>query len=132
VLWATGPAPQGWLRDTGLELDERGYLAVDECLRVGGRPNVYAAGDVASIAGHTRPKAGVYAVREAPVLAENLKRTLRGEQPRRYMPQRLALALIGTADCRAVGAYGPLSLEGEWVWRWKDAIDRKFVQRYRA
>jgi selenide,water dikinase len=132
VLWATGPAPHGWLRETGLELDERGYLAVDDCLRVGGRPDVYAAGDVASIVGYTRPKAGVYAVREAPVLAENLERALRGERPRRYVPQRLALALIGTADCRAVGAYGPLSVEGEWVWRWKDAIDRKFVQRYRA
>ena len=132
VLWATGPAPHGWLRDTGLELDERGYLAVDQCLRVGGRPDVYAAGDVASIIGHARPKAGVYAVREAPVLAENLKRALRGQQPRRYVPQRLALALIGTGDGRAVGTYGPLSVEGEWVWRWKDAIDRKFVQRYRG
>lgn len=132
VLWATGPAPHAWLRDTGLELDERGYLAVDECLRVGGRMNVYAAGDVAGIVGHARPKAGVYAVREAPLLADNLERALRGEQPRRYIPQRQALVLIGTADHRAVGAYGPLAVEGAWVWRWKDAIDRKFVQRYRV
>ena len=132
VLWATGPAPHAWLRETGLELDERGYLATDECLRVGGRPDIYAAGDVASIVRHARPKAGVYAVREAPVLSDNLNRALRGEKPRRYIPQRHALALIGTADHRAVGAYGRLSAEGAWLWRWKDAIDRKFVRRYRA
>jgi len=131
VLWATGPAPHAWLRTTGLALDPHGYLAMDRCLRVGGRPDVYAAGDIAGIIGHPRPKSGVYAVREAPVLAENLRRALRGESPRAYIPQRRALALIGTGDRRAVASYGPLGAEGAWVWRWKDAIDRRFVQRYR-
>jgi selenide,water dikinase len=131
IVWATGPAPQAWLRDTGLALDERGYLSIDQHLRVGSRAEVYAAGDVASIVGHPRPKAGVYAVREAPLLVENLRRALHGQDPRTYIPQRRALALIGTADGRAVAAYGPLSAQGAWVWRWKDSIDRRFVQRYR-
>lgn len=131
VVWATGPAPHAWLRESGLALDDRGYLAIDRHLRVGTRPDVYAAGDVAGSVAHPRPKAGVYAVREAPVLADNLRRALLGQEPRVYFPQGRALALIGTADCSAVAAYGPLSAEGAWVWRWKDAIDRRFVQRYR-
>lgn len=132
VLWATGPAAQPWLRQSGLALDDRGYLAVDDHLRVGGRSNVYATGDVASIIAYPRPRAGVYAVREAPVLADNLRRTLLGQSLRRYVPQPRALALIGTADGRAVATYGGLWAEGAWVWRWKNAIDRRFVQRYRG
>lgn len=131
IVWATGPAAQPWLRKSGLALDDRGYLAVDAQLRVGGRSDVYAAGDAASIIGHPRPRAGVYAVREAPVLADNLRRTLLGEPLRTYVPQPRALALIGTGDGRAVATYGALWAEGRWVWRWKDAIDRRFVQRYR-
>lgn len=131
VLWSTGPVAPGWLRSTGLELDERGFLSTDGALRVGGRPDVYAAGDVASIRAHPRPKSGVYAVRAAPVLAANLKHALLGRQPQAYVPQRHALALIGTGDRRAVAAYGPFGAEGAWAWRWKDRIDRRFVQRYR-
>lgn len=132
VVWATGPVPHGWLRDTGLPVEDRGFLAVDVHLRVGGREDIYAAGDAATVAGHPRPKAGVYAVRAAPVLAANLRAAVLGERPRAYRPQRRALALVGTADGRAVASYGPLAAEGAWVWRWKDAIDRRFVRRYRT
>lgn len=132
VIWSTGPVAPAWLRNTGLELDERGFLSTDGELRVGGRPDVYAAGDVASMPAHPHPKSGVYAVRAAPLLAGNLKRALLGQPPKAYVPQRHALALIGTGDGRAVAAYGPLGTEGSWVWRWKDVIDRRFVQRYRA
>jgi selenide,water dikinase len=132
VMWSTGPVAPSWLRGTGLELDERGFLSIDGELRVGGRPDIYAAGDVASMQAHPRPKSGVYAVRAAPLLARNLKRALLGQQPETYVPQRRALALIGTGDRRAVAAYGALGAEGFWVWRWKDRIDRRFVQRYRV
>lgn len=132
VMWSTGPAAPAWLRGTGLELDERGFLSVDGALRVGGRPDLYAAGDIASVQAHPRPKSGVYAVRAAPLLARNLKRALLGQQPETYVPQRHALALIGTGDRRAVAAYGAFGAEGAWVWRWKDRIDRRFVQRYRV
>jgi selenide,water dikinase len=132
VIWATGPAAPTWLRATGLALDERGCVAVDTCLRSISHANVFATGDVASVAGYDRPKSGVYAVRQGPRLHENLRRALDGEELVEYVPQRRALALLGTGDGRAVGVYGPLTVEGSWVWRWKDAIDRRFVTRYRG
>lgn len=131
-IWATGPAAPAWLARSGLATDARGFVAVDTHLRSISHPDVYAAGDVASIAGHERPKSGVYAVRQGPHLAENLLRSLRGESLVPYIPQRRALALIGTGDRRAVAVYGDYSWEGAWVWRWKDLIDRRFVARYRA
>ena len=132
TVWATGPAAPAWLATSGLATDARGFVAVDASLRSISHPEVYATGDVAGMVGHERPKSGVYAVRQGPHLAENLLRTLRGEALESYVPQRHALALIGTGDRKAIGVYGNYSWEGAWVWRWKDAIDRRFVARYRA
>ena len=78
------------------------------------------------------PKAGVYAVRQGPVLADNLRAVLVGRAPRRYRPQRRALALLATADGGAIAAWGPHAAQGlAWGW-WKDRIDRGFIARYRG
>ena len=129
VLWATESTSAPWLRGTGLALDARGFVAVDESLRSRSHPDVFAAGDIASLP-DPRPKAGVFAVREGPVLAENLRRAFSGEPPEAYKPQRDWLTLLSRADGRAVADKWGLSLEGRWVWWWKDWNDRRFVKRY--
>jgi hypothetical protein len=47
-----------------------------------------------------------------------------------YRPQQRALYLISAGGQDAVGVWGPLVIDGEWVWRWKDRIDRKFIRRF--
>jgi selenide,water dikinase len=128
VTWAGAPA---WLGETGLALDGRGFVAVDAALRATSHPFVFAAGDVAAVLPHPRDKAGVFAVRQGPPLADNLRRALRGEEPRPFTPQRTALALVGTGDGRAVAARGPLAMRGAWVWRLKQRIDRAWMDQYR-
>ena len=76
-------------------------------------------------------KAGVFAVRQGPILAENLRRAALGRPLVRYRPQRRWLALITTGERYAVASWGPIGVAGRWVWRWKDAIDRRFMARYR-
>ena len=130
AVWATGTGAPAWLADTGLALDAQGFVAVNEHLQTTLHGEVFAAGDCATMEGHAYPKSGVYAVRQGPVLAENLRNALSGIPLAKFRPQRRALSLISAGQKYAVASYGWLSFEGAWVWRWKDAIDRKFVARY--
>ncbi len=119
-----------WLGNSGLDLDDAGFVRVRETLQSTGDPFVFASGDVASFDARRLPKSGVYAVRQGPVLAENLARLAAGRTLRPYRPQPLTLALISSGDRNAVASYGRLALEGRWVWRLKDRIDRRWMRKY--
>lgn len=127
---ATGASPAKWLTETGLALDAEGFLQVNETLQSVSHPWVFAAGDVASIIGHPRPKSGVYAVRQGLPLAKNLRRFALGKRLHAYHPQKQALALLSMGDGSAIASRGRFALQGHWVARWKDSIDRAFVDKY--
>lgn len=132
LLWATNAAAPSWLRSTALALDEHGFIRVDSRLRSISHDNVFAAGDIASMEGVNLPKSGVYAVRQGPVLYRNLLAQCAGRALKRFYPQRRTLALISTGDRYAVASRGCLSAHGRWVWRAKDWIDRRWMQKYQT
>lgn len=132
ILWTTQATPARWLAKTGLPLDERGFLAVDEYLRVTDCNDVFAAGDTITFASRNLPKSGVYAVRAGPVLSENIRRVLTGRKLKPFRPQRDALYLVSNGEKSAIGARNGLVVAGEWVWRWKDWIDRRFMAKFNA
>lgn len=129
VLWATGAQAYQWPAKAGLATDASGFIRVDTALRSVSQANIFAAGDCISWQ-PPLPKAGVYAVRMGPILAHNLRAAIQGTSLRPFLPQRRYLALIGTGGAHAVAAWGPLSWQGAWVWRWKQRIDRRFVAHY--
>jgi selenide,water dikinase len=130
ILWTTQAAPARWLARTGLPLDQRGFLKVADTLQVRGHDTIFAAGDTIAFAPRELPKSGVYAVRAGPVLAENIRRSLTGRALRPFRPQREALYLVSTGERYALGTRNGLVVEGAWVWRWKDWIDRRFMTKF--
>ena len=132
TVWATGAAAPAWPRAAGLAVDDAGFIAIDPTLRSCSHSDVFAAGDVASLAEHPHPKSGVYAVKAGPVLAANLRASLQGQPLALWIPQTRVLALLSTGDRHAIGAWGNWVWQGRWAWRWKDHIDRRFVARFAA
>ena len=130
LLWVTDAAAPPWLADSGLALDAQGFVRVDGCLRSVSHPAVFAAGDCASIDAAPRPKSGVYAVRAGMPLANNLARACRGEPLRTFFPQRQALAILALGQREAIAGRGSFCVQGAWVWRWKDWIDRRFMRAF--
>ena len=130
LIMAGGVRPVDWLSGSGLASDEAGYIAVNRHLQSISHPAVFAAGDAAAMIETPRAKSGVMAVRQGPVLAQNLQRMAHGLSLKPFLPQREWLNLISTGDQYAVASRGRWSAEGRWVWRWKDWIDRKFMRRF--
>ena len=130
IVWVTQAGGAAWLRDTGLALDEKGFVRVRDTLQTETDPVIFAAGDCAAMIDHPLEKAGVFAVRMARPLAENLRRTLLGGSLIHYRPQQRWLALISTGDRHAIASRGRFYARGDLVWRWKDWIDRRFMRKF--
>ena len=130
IVWVTRAGGAAWLKDTGLALDADGFIQVTDTLQTVTDPSIFAAGDIANMVNHPLEKAGVFAVRQGPPLAQNLRLRVQGTTLKPYRPQRRWLALISTGDQYAVASRGWLGFAGAWVWRWKDWIDRGFMRRF--
>ena len=131
TLWVTDAEAPRWMAETGLDTTDRGFLRLDEHLRSTSHSFVFAAGDAAVVTKHPRPRTGVVAVRQGPPLARNLRRALTGRPTHPFRPQKRFLSLIGTGDRHAVASRSFWALEGAWVWRLKDRIDRSWMDKWR-
>jgi len=130
IVWVTNAGGADWLRNTQLDLDESGFIKVNDKLQSLSDPKVFAAGDIATQVNHPREKAGVFAVRASRPLADNLRAAVLGKRPREYRPQAQWLALITTGDRHAVASRGWFYMAGDWVWRWKNWIDQRFMAKF--
>jgi len=127
TVGVAGARPERWLASTGLRL-ARGFVAVDATLR-SSDPYVFATGDCAQLP-TALPKAGVFAVRQAPALDHDVRAALTGATRREYRPQRDFLKLVSRGAKSAVADKYGGRLTGRWLWRWKDRIDRRFMGEF--
>ncbi|HMD49023.1 MAG TPA: NAD(P)/FAD-dependent oxidoreductase [Bryobacteraceae bacterium] len=84
LVWTAGTAPNPLLRTLGAETDKRGALIVETTMAVTGHPGVWALGDCASLkdgkTGNPCPPTAQFALREAQVLARNIRASMKGER----------------------------------------------------
>ncbi|MEX8493518.1 FAD-dependent oxidoreductase [Sphaerotilus sp.] len=130
IVLATGTVAPRWLQGSGLALAPDGGLATLPTLQSVSHPEVFAAGDVASRLDQPLPKSGVYAVRAGAALAANVLGRLAGRAPVPWAAPVRTLNLLSLGERSAIAAWGPLAVQGGWVWRWKDRIDRGFMARH--
>ncbi len=145
VVLATGLEAHPLVGTLDLPHDAKAGLHVTPMLNADGDPSVFAVGDCASIIGAPRPKVGVFGVRAAPILCDNLLAAVKGLVLRPYRPQTRWLWVANLGDGTGLGAWGgeigtatDAAVRPGIVWRgrsalWlKETIDRRFMARYRV
>ena len=133
LFWCTNASAAAWLKETGLGLDKQGFIRINQYLQATSHDFVFAAGDIAQQESFPRPRAGVFAVRQGPVLFNNLRKALLKQSLTVFRPQKTFLSLLAcgeqTAFACKLGGLMP-SFSGHWVWRLKDRIDRRFMAMF--
>lgn len=128
VVGAAGATPHDWIGDTNLKLND-GFIEVNKALETSAA-GVFAVGDCAHMTFDPRPKAGVYAVRQAPILLQNLRNALKDDNLTDYNPQSDYLKLVSLGGKRAYGEKMGIGFTGPLVWRLKDWIDQSFMDQF--
>ena len=131
-LRCTGSRAPSWIKTSGMPVDPDGRVRTNRFLQVEGHDNVFAAGDCAVISNAPRPASGVWAVRAAQPLAQNLEAHCRKQALRPWHPQRWALQLIGDQHGQAWARWGDWQFgPSALLWRWKRRIDQRFLEAFR-
>lgn len=116
----------------GFNLAANNYVQVDDKLMA--NDHTLAMGDMVELSKYPDlPKAGVYAIRQAPILFNNLKVMLEkrpASQLAAYRPQKTYLQILNSGGKRAIANYGPLAFQGKWAWKLKDKIDRTYMKSH--
>jgi selenide,water dikinase len=129
VIWVTTASTPSWPAEAGLAVDDAGFIQVDANLQSISHEGIFAVGDVAALP-NPRPKSGVFAVRQGPVLSDNVRAAATGGSLRPYRAQKNFLGLISTGDKYAIASRGGFSWESAWLWKYKDWIDVNFMAKF--
>jgi selenide,water dikinase len=132
VIWATGAAAPLVLSRLGLKTDSRGFIATSRTLQSLSDPRVFAVGDSGTVIESPSPKAGVYAVRQCPILWHNLQALLNKQPLQKFEPQNDFLKILNTGDGKALLEYGWLTVHARWCLVLKTWIDRRFIRMFQT
>lgn len=136
-IWAAGCEPHTITHD--LSKCRSGFILVNRSLQTLTSPEIFGAGDCVTIQGFPQgfpPKTGAHAVREGPVVAANMAALVKYRLlriPLSFMlfePQSDLLTLLNLGDGRGLVTKYGMTFSGEWVFRLKDYINKRFVRRY--
>lgn len=128
---ATGLVPPPLTRKIGLPTAADGALLVDDTLMSPGGDGIFAAGDCIAFARGALPRVGVHAIRQSPILMQNLMAHIDGEELQRFFPQKHYLSIMTLGEGEGFARRAGFWWQGRTAFRLKDWIDRRFLARHR-
>ena len=117
IVWTAGQRPNPRVANWGFEVDDHGFVPVDDGMRVPGRDDLFAIGDVAAVPdpeGGIAPATAQHALREAKVAAKNVAAYFGASEPAGFTYKSRGLALTlgkwqGTSQVKRWTFAGPLA-----------------------
>ncbi len=131
LIWATGATPPDLLLNSNLPKDKQGFASVNAFLQSIDYENLFFSGDCCHFE-RSLPKAGVYAVRQGPVLFENLKRMATEKPLRPFKPQKDFLQLVNLGNGKAIAQKFGFAGKSSIFWKLKNSIDKKFISEFQV
>jgi len=130
LILATGSVPPPLFSRSGVLTGEGGGLWTDHYLRSPSHPNLFGGGDAISFRGARLPGLGVHAIRQGPILFQNIQAYLLGEAPKAFVPQQRYLYVLNLGDGSGLGIRGDFSWRGYSAMTLKNFIDQRFINEY--
>lgn len=127
---ATGVRPSPLFKESGLPTGKSGGLLVNRYLQSVSHPELFGGGDCIDLEGRSLAKVGVYAVRENPVLFQNLLAALENGRMQEFFPQEKYMLIFNLGDGTGLLARGGFVWDGRLAFTLKDYIDRKFMRTF--
>jgi len=131
-ILATGAQAPAWLEQSGLALDDHGFMTVDALQRSISHPQVFGAGDVSSRNDGALARNGFYALQSSAALTRNVRAVLAGIAPTPYTPQAQKLHLMNSGNKSAIASWGEWSAQGRWVWWLKNWHEQRLIRACRS
>jgi NADH dehydrogenase FAD-containing subunit len=132
LFLAVGIRPSPLFRTSNLATGADGGLLVNRFLQSVEYPSIFGAGDCIFFEPRPLDKVGVYAVREGPVLQDNLMAALEGRELKPFRPQKNYLLIFNLGGGRG------LFWRKNWIWDGRSAfslkeyLDKRFMKRYQV
>jgi NADH dehydrogenase FAD-containing subunit len=130
LFLALGVKPPRLFQDSGLPTGPDRGLVVNEFLQSMGFSEIFGGGDCIYFQPRPLDKVGVYAVRQNPVLRDNLLAALENRSLRSFEPQEAYMLIFNLGNGRGVFARKNLVFDGRLAFILKDYIDRRFMRKF--
>lgn len=130
AFWAAGILPSSSLKNSELPTGPDGGLMVNEYLQCVSFPNIFGGGDCISFQGQNLDKVGVYAVRQNPVLFENLKNFLDKKPMKSFVPQKDYMVIFNMGNNEGILKWKNFTYRGKGAFCLKNFIDQRFMKTF--
>ncbi len=129
---AIGIKPSTIFRDSGIPAGEDGGLLVNKYLQSVEYPEIFGGGDAISFEPRALDRVGVYAVRQNPLLLNNLLATAEHGNLKEFIPQKKYLGILNMGDGRGLLFRGSFVCKGRSAFIFKNYLDNSFMKKFQV